>query len=72
MKNILALIQILISTVLIILILLQAKGTGLGNVFGGGGETFRSKRGMEKILYSFTLVLCVLFLISSLLGVIIK
>lgn len=72
MKNILALIQILISTLLIILIILQAKGTGLGNVFGGGGETFRSKRGMEKILYSFTLVLCVLFLISSLLGVIVK
>jgi len=72
MKNILAFVQILISIVLIISILLQAKGTGLGNVFGGGGETFRSKRGMEKILYSFTLVLCVLFLISSLLGVIVK
>lgn len=72
MKNILSFVQILISIVLIISILLQAKGTGLGNVFGGGGETFRSKRGMEKILYTFTIVLCVLFLISSLLGVIVK
>lgn len=72
MKNVLAIAQIVISVTIIAAILLQAKGTGLGSVLGGGGEMFRSKRGVEKILYSLTIVLCALFLVSSLLGVIVK
>lgn len=51
MKNILAFVQILISIVLIISILLQAKGTGLGNVFGGGGEKHSGVKGEWKKFY---------------------
>ena len=73
MKTPLTIIQIVISVLLIGVILLQAKGTGLGNVFGGGGgEMYRSKRGMEKILYTGTFILMILFLLSSLLGIIVK
>ena len=64
MKTPLTIIQIVISVLLIGVILLQAKGTGLGNVFGGGGgEMYRSKRGMEKILYTGTFILMILFLL---------
>jgi preprotein translocase subunit SecG len=66
MKNIVLLIQILISGSLIAVILLQAKGTGLGRAWGGSGEFYRSKRGVEKILFRITIVLAVLFLLSSL------
>lgn len=61
-KNILLVIQIVLSTLLIISILLQVRGSGLGTVFGGGGgEFYRSKRGMEKFLYRSTIILAILF-----------
>jgi preprotein translocase subunit SecG len=72
MTNIILLLQVLISISLIVVILLQAKGTGLGRAFGGGGEFYRSKRGIEKILFRITIILAVLFLISSLISVLIK
>ena len=42
-------------------ILLQARGTGLGATFGGEGNIYRTKRGLEKILFRFTIVSSVLF-----------
>lgn len=42
-------------------ILLQARGTGLGAAFGGGDNVYRTKRGIEKILFRFTIVSSVLF-----------
>jgi preprotein translocase subunit SecG len=61
-KNILLIIQIILSTLLIVSILLQVRGSGLGTVFGGGGgEFYRSKRGMEKFLYRSTIILAILF-----------
>ncbi len=59
--TILNIVQIIISILLIIAILLQARGTGLGGVFGGSGEIFRTKRGIEKSLFITTIVLAVLF-----------
>lgn len=47
-------------------ILLQNRAEGLGKMFGGGGEVFRTKRGLEKFLYVFTIVLIVLLVILSL------
>lgn len=54
-------IQITIAILLIIAILLQAKGTGLSGVFGGEGNVYRTKRGFEKILFYATIVLSVIF-----------
>lgn len=53
--------QIIIAAVLIAAILLQSQGTGLGTAFGGGGEFYRSKRSMEKVLVWATVSLAVLF-----------
>lgn len=65
------LLEILLSALLIILILLQAQGTGIGRTFGGGGEFYRSKRGIEKILFKATLILIVIFALNSIITVII-
>lgn len=61
-KNLLLVIQIILSSLLIISVLLQVRGSGLGSLFGGvGGEFYRSKRGIEKLLYRATIVLAILF-----------
>lgn len=72
MKIILPIIQIVLSGLLIFFILAQAKGTGLGSAWGGGGEFYRSKRGVEKLLFYATIVLVILFLASSILGIIVR
>ena len=43
-------------------VILQAKGAGLGNIFGGaGGDTYRTRRGLEKTLFRGTIVLMLVF-----------
>ncbi|MFH0863868.1 MAG: preprotein translocase subunit SecG [Candidatus Gottesmanbacteria bacterium] len=71
MKNIITIIQIIISILLIGAILLQNKGQGLSSSFGGGGEFYHSKRGLEKIIYIATIVLIVLFFITSIINLIV-
>jgi preprotein translocase subunit SecG len=63
---ILAVGQIIISVALIASILLQARGTGLSGTFGGDSSVYRSRRGVERRLWQFTIVLLVLFVIFSL------
>jgi preprotein translocase subunit SecG len=62
----LALGQILVSIALIIAILLQARGTGLSGTFGGDSAVYRSRRGVERRLWQFTIVLLILFVLFSL------
>lgn len=68
MKEIITVIQLLTAAVLIFLILIQSKGTGLGNIFGGSGESYRSKRGAEKIFFLATIATAVFFLAISIVG----
>lgn len=56
---------IIVSVLLIIVILLQAQGTGLAGAFGGGGEFYRSRRSAEKVLLWVTVGLVILFAILS-------
>lgn len=49
--------QVIVSFLLIAAILLQAQGGGLSPVFGGGGEMYRSKRNVEKLLVYMTVIL---------------
>lgn len=66
-KKILDVSAIVVSIALIIVIILQQQGSGLGNMFGGGGgESYRSKRGLEKFLFNATIVLLVLFTVIGL------
>jgi len=53
--------QIAVAAFLIMLILIQPKGVGLGQVFGGEGNVYRTKRGAEKIVFNATIFLSVLF-----------
>ena len=55
------LIQIFVSLLLIVSILLQSRGSQVGMAFGGSGETYRSKKGLEKVLFYATVVLAVFF-----------
>jgi len=65
------LIQIVISLALIVLILIQTKGSGLGSLFGGSDSgVYTTRRGVEKTLFNLTIVLAVTFFIVSLINVI--
>lgn len=61
LDKILSIAQLILAVILVGAILLQARGTGLGTVFGGGGAVYRTKRGLEKILYIATIVVAILF-----------
>lgn len=63
---ILTIVQIIIAILLIVVILLQMQGSGLSTAFGGGGEFYRSRRSLEKILVYATIVLSLLFALFSL------
>ncbi len=66
MNPLLALGQIIVSVALIAAVLLQARGSGLSATFGGDSAVYRSRRGIERRLWQFTIVLAVLFAIFSL------
>lgn len=65
----LQIIQIILSITIITLVLLQAKGAGLGSIFGGDGGVYRTRRGIEKTMYQATIGLSVVFFLVSLLSV---
>jgi preprotein translocase subunit SecG len=59
-------IQIILAVLLVAAILLQQRGSGLGLAFGGQGNVYRSRRGVEKLLFVATIVLAVLFCAAAL------
>ncbi len=65
MKN-LQIVQIVIAALLMLSILLQNRGAGLSGIFGGTGNVYRTKRGLEKKLFVMTIVFAVLFFAASL------
>lgn len=68
MKNVLTISQIIVSILLITGILLQPKGEGLSQTIGSSAEFYKTKRGMEKILFYGTIILIGIFLILSLIN----
>ena len=71
LNTILAFGQILVSIGLMAAILMQARGAGLSATFGGDSAVYRSRRGIEKRLFQFTLLLAGLFVIFSISAVIV-
>ncbi|TET18388.1 MAG: preprotein translocase subunit SecG [Dehalococcoidia bacterium] len=59
--------QIVLSVALILIILFQVRGGGLGGIFGQPSTVYRTRRGVEKILFQLTIVLVVIFLVISVL-----
>ena len=65
------LIQIIISIALITVILLQARGSGLGGIFGGDSSIYKTRRGVEKTLFQATIGLSIAFFAISILNVLV-
>ena len=65
MQTYFSIAQIVISIALILTILFQVRGGGLGGIFGQASTVFRTKRGVEKTLFQLTIALVVLFISIS-------
>ncbi len=66
MEKILKISHLVVTGLLVLSILSQAKGSGLSATFGGTGEFYATKRGPEKVLYYATILFAVLFVLLSL------
>ncbi len=68
----LQIVQMIISVCLIVAVLLQVKGRGLGGIFGGGDAgIYKTRRGAERTLFHLTIILVVLFFVFALASVVI-
>ncbi len=63
--------QIAVSVILIILIAVQQRGTALGSAFGGGGEFYSARRGIQKKIYYATVGIAGLFIILGIVNLLI-
>lgn len=64
--DLLKIFQIIVAIALIAVVLLQNKGSGLGSAFGGSNNVYMAKRGLDKTLFTATIVLVVIFFSVSL------
>lgn len=71
MKPVISLIQIILGVLLVLVIIIQQKGTGLGTAFGGDFSFYRTKRGAEKLLFYLTIILSSVFILLSLVGLVV-
>lgn len=69
--NLLLVIQMLVSILLLLVILVQANGTSLGRAFGGGAS-YHTRRGAEKMIFNATIFLGIAFVTLSLLNLVIN
>lgn len=59
--------QILVAVALIVTILFQLHGGGLGGIFGQADSVYRTRRGMQKTLLKLTVILSVTFVVFAIL-----
>jgi len=71
MKEYLPIAQITVSSLLIILILLQQRGSALGSLFGGEGGFYATRRGLQKKIFWLTCVLAIAFLALAIFNLIV-
>lgn len=66
----LAVAEIILAIVIIVLVLLQAKGTDIGGLMGGGdtGGSFRTRRGIEATLHRATVGFSIAFFVCTFLS----
>jgi preprotein translocase subunit SecG len=69
MESIMMIATIIVAITLIAVVLIQGASSGLGSAFGGDSGIYRTRRGVEKTLFTMTISLSVLFLIMSLVTV---
>lgn len=61
----LIIVQTVLGVLLITFIIIQARGAGLGTIWGGAGESYGTRRGVEKLLFRATIVVTLLFIAVS-------
>lgn len=71
MKVFFQILQIIVAVFLITTILMQAKGVGVGTIFGGEGQFYKSRRGVEKLLLYATIFFSLIFASVSILNLIV-
>ena len=65
MSNYFSIAQIVLAVALVMAVMLQVRGGGLGGIFGQADSVYRTRRGVEKTLFQLTIVLAVIFIIIS-------
>ena len=69
MQTYLNVAQIVLAAALILVILLQVRGGGLGGIFGQPDSVYRTKRGVERTLFQLTIIIVILFIAISLITI---
>ncbi len=67
-NSFLNILQIIVAVTLVVVIIMQVRGQG-GGLFGSAEGSFRTRRGLEKTLFQFTIALVGVFIITSLISV---
>jgi len=70
MISLLPAIQIIVAIILVVLVLFQQGGAALGSAFGGGGEVYSTRRGVQKKMFWITILLGIAFITLALLNLI--
>jgi preprotein translocase subunit SecG len=66
--TILQVITVSSAVLMVLAILLQQRGATLGAGFGSSGELYTTRRGLDKNLFEFTVIMAVIFILSILAG----
>ena len=69
MSTYLNIAMIIVSVALVLAIMLQSRGGGLGGIFGQPDSVYRTRRGIERTLFRFTIALVVIFITLAILSV---
>ncbi len=75
LSDALQIIQIILSIAMVVVIILQARGLGLGSLFGGGDSGMgitKTRRGLERTLFQITILLGALFLLNAVIQLMIQ
>ncbi|MFC1931270.1 preprotein translocase subunit SecG [Chloroflexota bacterium] len=65
MQTYLSIAQIVLAAALVLIILFQVRGGGLGGIFGQADTVYRTRRGVEKTMFQLTIILAVLFIVLA-------
>lgn len=71
MQNAVSIAQVILAVVLIVMIMLEVRGSTMGGFLGGGDSpVYRTRRGFEKTLFNLTILVAILFFALSIWNVI--
>ena len=70
--HVITIAEVVVAILLVISILLQNRGAGLGSTFGGDFGGYYSKRGFEKFLVSFSVFLSCVFIVLAITNLIVS